>query len=458
MGYCIYCQQRTNEKYDCIKCGQEYFCCNSCSTDMKKIISCRICLENKASQQKLSQVNISPPFPHSSPIGVFNKFKKSPKKNPFSLYLLNMRRYPLEVLELKFKGNVLEPGLYNYILGKNNHDKKCTKWKIIGSGHNATVKCPDSLQNLFVKKKVVISSSDCIKSFANEVFFWWHFNFREKLDNILICHSSKDNSLHCFLPYFPGILLEEEINKTYKMSPIPESKFLELFCDLKRMHKCKFVHNDINTENIIFNPRDGSLRFIDFGFASFYSKLKKADLSGGRGASYNLMSILEDESIISKILRYDKTRKKLFLMFIARIRNETSALPELTFEFWKKDIFKFIDYYAFFLVYIQYYKLKPEKLDPIINCSSIPNYSLYRCLRNFCDAVDKLIGFKKDLMLLLPNNNFNDFFNCMLFKPEDFDAIKRNPSDQPIAKLHEYIKRLQYTISSEIYGPTPPIL
>lgn len=73
---------------------------------------------------------------------------------------------------------------------------------------------------------------------------------------------------------------------------------------LGNLHYIQVYHNDIHDENILFNPKDGKLRWIDFGLAEDYYKEKQAL---GNAWEYDPMFVrtkLEDtESLIFSIIK-----------------------------------------------------------------------------------------------------------------------------------------------------------
>ncbi|MBF0395645.1 MAG: response regulator [Desulfobacterales bacterium] len=94
------------------------------------------------------------------------------------------------------------------------------------------------------------------------------------LDGVIRCYSLEpyENSLIMVIEDFGG----ESINKLFLNSPMDLLQFLNIaivIVDiLAKIHQKHIIHKDINPANIVFNPKTGQLKIIDFGISTELSK------------------------------------------------------------------------------------------------------------------------------------------------------------------------------------------
>ncbi|MBF0119810.1 MAG: response regulator [Desulfobacterales bacterium] len=94
------------------------------------------------------------------------------------------------------------------------------------------------------------------------------------LDGVIRCYSLEpcENSLIMVIEDFGG----ESINKLFLNSKMDVLQFLPIaivIVDiLAKIHQKHIIHKDINPANIVFNPKTGKLKIIDFGISTELSK------------------------------------------------------------------------------------------------------------------------------------------------------------------------------------------
>jgi serine/threonine protein kinase len=132
-----------------------------------------------------------------------------------------------------------------------------------------------------------------------------------------ICEAPKDKHIQVGVDEFQdtygiapycGVTLNEILKRKYHMSVKEICCLMEalkgLCIGLGQLHSIEIYHKDIHDGNILFNPKDGKLRWIDFGLAEDLYDKKKVDPNSWE---YNPMSIrakLEDtESLILHIIK-----------------------------------------------------------------------------------------------------------------------------------------------------------
>jgi serine/threonine protein kinase len=99
--------------------------------------------------------------------------------------------------------------------------------------------------------------------------------------NIVRLHTAVlgQNHFYCFFEFVEGEDLVDFISREGKMN---ENLVRDIFrkvlsaigilkVDIDYAHRNSVVHRDIKLENIRFNPITGTVKILDFGFASFYS-------------------------------------------------------------------------------------------------------------------------------------------------------------------------------------------
>ena len=108
-----------------------------------------------------------------------------------------------------------------------------------------------------------------------------------------------------------GITLQKILTGKYHISPIECCCLMEalkqLSIGLGQLHRIQIYHQDIHDENVLFNPEDGKLRWIDFGLAEDHYDIKKNAIKYGENWEKNpviLNARLEDtNSLIFSIIK-----------------------------------------------------------------------------------------------------------------------------------------------------------
>ena len=91
-----------------------------------------------------------------------------------------------------------------------------------------------------------------------------------------------------------GVTLNNILSGKYPISAIKCCCLMEalkqLAIGLSKLHKIQIYHQDIHDRNILFNPEDGKLRWIDFGLAEDHLDIKKKAINSGK--SWRINNIL----------------------------------------------------------------------------------------------------------------------------------------------------------------------
>ena len=91
-----------------------------------------------------------------------------------------------------------------------------------------------------------------------------------------------------------GVTLNNILSGKYPISAIKCCCLMEalkqLAIGLSKLHKIQIYHQDIHDRNILFNPEDGKLRWIDFGLAADHLDVKKKAINSGK--SWRINNIL----------------------------------------------------------------------------------------------------------------------------------------------------------------------
>lgn len=105
-----------------------------------------------------------------------------------------------------------------------------------------------------------------------------------------------------------GITLDSILQGKYHIAPIETCCLMEslkqLAIGLGELHRLEIYHQDIHDENVLFNPKDNKLRWIDFGLAEDLDEVRK-----NAGNNYNISPILtkakveDTEALIFNIIK-----------------------------------------------------------------------------------------------------------------------------------------------------------
>lgn len=137
----------------------------------------------------------------------------------------------------------------------------------------------------------------------------------------------------------------------------------ELCIGLDKLHSILIYHNDIHDENVLFNPSDFKLRWIDFGLAKDFNEITKETGSNWKYHIIFIKAELEDtENLIFNIIEPT-------LQFIKQVLSN-SAKTKLN-----KQCFKDVEYYLdkIPLKYDEYFTL---------NTNNTKEYDFTRLVRN----------------------------------------------------------------------------
>ncbi|AFZ17588.1 ATP-binding protein [Allocoleopsis franciscana] len=98
------------------------------------------------------------------------------------------------------------------------------------------------------------------------------------IEGVVKAYSQQDyqRTLVILLEDFGGESLECWMRQQLDFSPMPLSVFLKMAIaitdTLGKIHAAHVIHKDINPGNIVFNPRTGVVKIIDFGIATRFSR------------------------------------------------------------------------------------------------------------------------------------------------------------------------------------------
>ncbi|MBE9180174.1 PAS domain S-box protein [Oculatella sp. LEGE 06141] len=98
------------------------------------------------------------------------------------------------------------------------------------------------------------------------------------IEGVVKAYSQQDyqRTLVLLLEDFGGESLECWMRQQLDFSPMPLSAFLNMAIaitdTLGKIHAAHIIHKDINPGNIVFNPRTGVVKIIDFGIATRFSR------------------------------------------------------------------------------------------------------------------------------------------------------------------------------------------
>jgi len=98
------------------------------------------------------------------------------------------------------------------------------------------------------------------------------------IEGVVKAYSQQDyqRTLVILLEDFGGESLECWMRQQLDFSPMPLSVFLNMAIaitdTLGKIHAAHVIHKDINPGNIVFNPRTGVVKIIDFGIATRFSR------------------------------------------------------------------------------------------------------------------------------------------------------------------------------------------
>lgn len=88
-----------------------------------------------------------------------------------------------------------------------------------------------------------------------------------------------------------GVTLKQLLSDKYHISAIECCCLMEalkrLAIGLSQLHRIQIYHQDIHDENVLFNPEDGKLRWIDFGLAEDHYDIKKNAINSGNNWQNN---------------------------------------------------------------------------------------------------------------------------------------------------------------------------
>ncbi|MBD2465550.1 AAA family ATPase [Oscillatoria sp. FACHB-1407] len=100
------------------------------------------------------------------------------------------------------------------------------------------------------------------------------------IEGVVKAYSQQDyqRTLVLLLEDFGGESLECWMRQQLDFSPMPLSVFLNMAIaitdTLGKIHAAHVIHKDINPDNIVFNPKTGVIKIIDFGIATRFSRTK----------------------------------------------------------------------------------------------------------------------------------------------------------------------------------------
>ena len=110
--------------------------------------------------------------------------------------------------------------------------------------------------------------------------YWQEYEITRSLniEGVVKAYSQQDyqRTLVLLLEDFGGESLECWMRQQLDFSPMPLSVFLNMAIaitdTLGKIHAAHVIHKDINPGNIVFNPRTGVVKIIDFGIATRFSR------------------------------------------------------------------------------------------------------------------------------------------------------------------------------------------
>ena len=110
--------------------------------------------------------------------------------------------------------------------------------------------------------------------------YWQEYEITRSLniEGVVKAYSQQDyqRTLVLLLEDFGGESLECWMRQQLDFCPVPLSVFLNMAIaitdTLGKIHAAHVIHKDINPGNIVFNPRTGVVKIIDFGIATRFSR------------------------------------------------------------------------------------------------------------------------------------------------------------------------------------------
>jgi serine/threonine protein kinase len=88
-----------------------------------------------------------------------------------------------------------------------------------------------------------------------------------------------------------GVTLNSILTGKYPITAIECCCLMEalkqLAIGLSELHRIQIYHQDIHDENVLFNPEDSKLRWIDFGLAEDHFDIKKRAINSGKNWDIN---------------------------------------------------------------------------------------------------------------------------------------------------------------------------